>query len=55
MAWPAISVEKCPLIFDLLFKQGQVSGNSFSFYLTKKAGQEGSALVLGGVNTNYAV
>lgn len=54
MAWPAISVEHCPLIFDLLYQQGQVSGNSFSFYLTKKAGQEGSALVLGGVNTAYA-
>lgn len=39
MAWPAISVEKCPLIFDLLVQQGQVQGNSFSFYLTKKAGQ----------------
>lgn len=38
MAWPAISVEHCPLIFDLLYQQGQVSGNSFSFYLTKKAG-----------------
>ena len=38
MGWPAISVERCPLIFDLLYKQGQVSSNSFSFYLTKKAG-----------------
>lgn len=24
MAWPAISVNGCPLIFDLLWKQGQV-------------------------------
>jgi cathepsin D len=24
MAWPAISVQKCPLIFDILYKQGQV-------------------------------
>ena len=54
MAWPAISVQKCPLIFDILYKQGQVQGNSFSFYLTKKAGQEGSSLVLGGINTAYA-
>lgn len=54
MAWPAISVQNCPLIFDLLFKQGRVEGNSFSFFLTKKAGQEGSALVLGGVNNKYA-
>lgn len=54
MAWPAISVNRCPLIFDLLVEQGQVEGNSFSFYLTRKAGQAGSALVLGGVNTAYA-
>jgi len=38
MAWPAISVDNLPLIFDLLYKQGRVEGNSFSFYLTKKAG-----------------
>ncbi len=38
MGWPAISVDNQPLIFDLLYQQGQVSGNSFSFYLTKTAG-----------------
>lgn len=54
MAWPQISVLGCPLIFDLLYQQGQVEGNSFSFYLTKKAGEAGSALVLGGVNPKYA-
>ncbi len=54
MAWPSISVDNMPLIFDLLYKQGRVEGNSFSFYLTKKAGQDGSALVLGGVNEKYA-
>jgi cathepsin D len=54
MAWPAISVQGCPLIFDLLYKQGQVEGNSFSFYLTKTAGMEGSSMVLGGVNPKYA-
>lgn len=53
MAWPSISVNGCPLIFDLLYKQGQVSGNSFSFYLTRKAGENGSALVLGGVDQKY--
>ena len=42
-----------PLIFDLLVQQKQVDGNSFSFYLTKVAGQNGSALVLGGVNPKY--
>lgn len=53
MAWPSISVNGLPLIFDLLVQQGKVSGNSFSFYLTKVAGSSGSALVLGGVNTKY--
>jgi len=53
MAWPSISVNGLPLIFDLLVKQGQVEGNSFSFYLTKVPGSNGSALVLGGVNQKY--
>jgi cathepsin D len=44
-----------PLVFDLMFKQKKVTGNSFSFYLTKIASEEGSALVLGGVNKNYAI
>ena len=38
MGWPAISVDNLPLVFDLLVEQKQVEGNSFSFYLTKKAG-----------------
>jgi cathepsin D len=54
MGWPAISVNGCPLIFDLLVQQKQIAGNSFSFYLTKIAGSNGSALVLGGVNPQYA-
>ena len=53
MAWPRISVNGLPLIFDLLVQQGQVVGNSFSFYLTRIPGSNGSALVLGGVNTKY--
>lgn len=54
MAWNRISVNGMPCIFDLLNAQHLVEGNSFSFYLTKTAGEEGSALVLGGVNTKYA-
>ena len=54
MAWRSISVLDLPVIFDLLYEQKQVDGNSFSFYLTKVAGEEGSALVLGGVNPRYA-
>ena len=53
MAWPAISVNGLPLIFDLLVKQGKIEGNSFSFYLSKVPGSNGSALVLGGVNSKY--
>lgn len=53
MGWDTISVDNLPLIFDLLVKQKQVEGNSFSFYLTKVAGQDGSALVLGGVDEKY--
>lgn len=53
MAWPAISVNGLPLIFDLLYKQKLIESNSFSFYLTRVAGQNGSALVLGGVNPKY--
>ena len=53
MAWPAISDDKLPLIFDLLVNQSQVEGNSFSFYLTRTPGSNGSALVLGGVNDKY--
>jgi len=53
MAWPKISVNGLPLIFDLLYTQGKVEGNSFSFYLTKVPGSNGSALVLGGVNSKY--
>lgn len=54
MAWPRISVNGMPLIFDLLVQQKKVQSNSFSFYLTKTAGQNGSSLVLGGINTKYA-
>lgn len=43
-----------PLIFDLLVQQKQVSGNSFAFYLTKKAGQDGSSLIFGGADKKYA-
>jgi Eukaryotic aspartyl protease len=53
MAWPSISVNGLPLIFDLLYKQKLIESNSFSFYLTRVAGQNGSALVLGGVNQKY--
>lgn len=53
MAWPSISVNGLPLVFDLLYKQGQIQSNSFSFYLTRVPGSNGSALVLGGVNSKY--
>jgi hypothetical protein len=37
-----------------MYNQGLVESNSFSFALTSKPGQEGSRLVLGGVNPDYA-
>lgn len=37
-----------------MFEEGLVDTNSFSFALTPNAGQEGSRLILGGVNPDYA-
>lgn len=54
LGWSSLSVAGMPPIFDLLYQQGKLEGNSFSFYLTKKPNQVGSALVLGGTNPKYA-
>lgn len=53
MGWPGISVLGCPLVHNLLYEQHQYEHNSFSFYLTKTAGEDGSALVFGGINEKY--
>lgn len=54
MGWQAISEDNVPTVFDLMYKQGQVGGNSFSFYLSKVAGSTTSKLVLGGIDSSLA-
>lgn len=49
-----ISIDGIPTVFEYLFNQKKVADKSFAFYLTKKAGQDGSTLVLGGVDPQYA-
>lgn len=53
VAWPGLSVEHLPTIFELLAQQNTFDSHSFSFYYTKE-GAAGSSLVLGGVNPKYA-
>lgn len=53
MAWQSISVLNLPTVFDLMYSQGLITTNSFSFYLTQTPDAIGSSLVLGGVNSNY--
>jgi cathepsin D len=52
MAWQTISVNNVTPVFQNLFSQGQVTQNSFGFFLTRTAGQGGSTLTLGGYNSN---
>lgn len=54
MAFPAISVLGMTPVYQAMYEQGLVATNSFSFALTSTPGQEGSKLVLGGVNPAYA-
>jgi hypothetical protein len=51
--WTAISVDNVPPVFVSLWNAGKVANNSFAFYLTGTAGEDGSSLVLGGVNPAY--
>jgi hypothetical protein len=37
-----------------MWEQKLVDSNSFSFYLTQTPGSDGSKLILGGVNPDYA-
>lgn len=54
MAWQAIAEDNVTPVFQYMYKQGLVADNSFSFYLTPNADENGSVLVLGGVNENYS-
>jgi len=54
MAFPAIAADGALPVFDNMVKQGKVTDNSFSFYLTSTPGSAGSTLVLGGVDSKFA-
>jgi len=53
LAYPRISVDHLPPVFELMVKQGLISQPVFSFYLTRDPGQEGSMLTLGGYDSKY--
>eukprot|EP00340_Litonotus_pictus_P002402 CAMPEP_0170516502 /NCGR_PEP_ID=MMETSP0209-20121228/2685_1 /TAXON_ID=665100 ORGANISM="Litonotus pictus, Strain P1" /NCGR_SAMPLE_ID=MMETSP0209 /ASSEMBLY_ACC=CAM_ASM_000301 /LENGTH=408 /DNA_ID=CAMNT_0010801397 /DNA_START=1 /DNA_END=1227 /DNA_ORIENTATION=- len=53
MGFRSISVGKLPTYIEVLAEQGKLDKAAFSFYLTKEAGQEGSALVFGGASEKY--
>jgi len=52
LAFPILSVNHVPTVFQNMFSQGLISDNAFSFYLGKESGQAGE-LLLGGIDTNY--
>jgi cathepsin D len=54
MAYSRISEDGAPPVFDLLIKQGLIQNATFSFFLTKNPGQEGSTLILGGYDPKFA-
>jgi len=54
MAFSAISVDNITPVFEVFVEEGSVSDGSFAFYLTSVAGEEGSSLVLGGVDPQFA-
>lgn len=54
MGWPAISELGLPPVFSLMYQQGLIDTNSFSFYLSKTAGSNSSQLILGGIDQSLA-
>lgn len=53
LAFPSISVDQLPTVFDLMFKEKLVEKHAFSFYLTQTPDAKGSELILGGVDPKY--
>lgn len=53
MAFGSISVDKLPTYVDTLYNQKKIDNKSFSFYLTKNPGEEGSALIFGNKDNKY--
>jgi len=54
LAYDNIAVNNIPTFFHVLLEQKVISEPSYSFYLTKDIGANGSALILGGVDKKYA-
>jgi len=54
MAFPGISVDGAKPFFNALCDAKVVDDCSFSFYLSQKPNEDGSTLVLGGVDPKYA-
>jgi hypothetical protein len=52
LAWPTISVNHVPTVFQNMASQGLVDKNLFSFYLGTESGMKGE-LLLGGIDDNY--
>ncbi len=52
LAFPVLSVNKVPTVFEQMWNQKVVPANEFSFYLGKSSGAKGE-LLLGGIDTNY--
>lgn len=53
LGYRKISVLDLPTYIETLNKQGQIPIQSFSFYLTREASSEGSALLFGGSDSQY--
>ncbi|XP_028669469.1 cathepsin D-like [Erpetoichthys calabaricus] len=54
MAYPVISVQGAPPLFDTAMQQKKLPQNIFSFYLNRDpAGKVGGELILGGVDSKY--
>jgi hypothetical protein len=52
LAFPILSVNKVPTVFENMASQGLVDKNLFSFYLGQDNGQKGE-LLLGGIDENH--
>lgn len=53
LGYRSISVLDLPTYIETLNQQGQIPIQAFSFYLTREASSEGSALVFGGSDSQY--
>jgi len=52
LAFPILSVNKVPTVFENMFNQGVIPANEFSFYLGTASGMKGE-LLLGGTDPKY--